>query len=277
MMSPAPFTRAVIIANVAVAVVSATCWALGWPDLLREWMPLSLQGMLEGKWWQVFTYMWIHAQIFGAGALHILFNMMTLAPFGRMVESVLGARRFAVVYFSGGLAGAAAFLLEMVVRQEGAESLDRLGFSMVGASAAVLAVVTVFACMHPSAPLMLFFIPVKVRAIRMVQGFAVLSLVLLWVPGLDFVAHGAHLGGMLAGWWCARRYLRSPPPRAWAPHLAPDIAPPQPLEEEIHVEDLSPEALQVELDRVLEKISRQGLGSLGARDWHILRLARERL
>jgi hypothetical protein len=124
---------------------------------------------------------------------------------------------------------------------------------------------------------MLFFIPVKVRAIRMVQGFAVLSLVLLWVPGLDFVAHGAHLGGMLAGWWCARRYLRPPPPRAWAPHLAPDIAPPQPLEEEIHVEDLSPEALQVELDRVLEKISRQGLGSLGARDWHILRLARERL
>jgi membrane associated rhomboid family serine protease len=276
MMPPAPFTRAVIIANAAVAVVSAACCALGWPDLLRQWMPLSLEGLREGKLWQVATYMWIHAQISGAGPLHILFNMMTLAPFGRMVESVLGVRRFAVVYFSGGLAGAAAFLLEMMVRQAGEEPLVGTGPSMVGASAAVLAVVTVFACMHPSAPLMLFFIPVKIRAIRMVQGFALLSVLLLWVPGLDFVAHGAHLGGMLAGWWCARRYLR-PPPRPWAPHLAPDVPPLRPMEDEIYVEALSPAALRVELDRVLDKISRQGLGSLDARDRHILRLARERL
>jgi len=277
-MSPrAPFTRVVIWANGAVALVSLLCFMLDRPDVLRQWMPLSLESLREGQLWRPLTYMWIHAQVAGAGALHLLFNMMTLAPFGKIVEPVLGSQRFAVIYLSGGLAGAAFFLVEAAVREPSAGGLaGGPELSMVGASAAVLAVVTVFACMNPSAPMMLFFIPVKIRAIRLVQGFAVASVLLLFVPGLDFVAHGAHLGGIAAGWWCARRYLR-PPARPWPPHLAPDLPPSEASPAWLEGESLPSEVLRQELDRVLDKISSQGVGALDARDRHILRLARERL
>lgn len=273
--SSAPLTRAIVVANVAVAAVSALCFFLGWPDVLREVMPLSLEGLREGKLWQIFTYMWIHAQFVGAGPLHLLFNMMTLAPFARVVEQALGLRRLALVYGLGGMLGAVFYVIEAFGRDStGGASLG--GGGVVGASAAVLAVVTLFAHMHPNAPLTLFLVPVRVRAIRAVQGFALLSVILLFVPALDFVAHGAHLGGMLGGWWCARKFLR-PPRHPFPPRLAPDQSPPAEVMERVEVEMLTPEALVVESDRVLEQISRHGMGSLTERDRAILRRLRERI
>lgn len=274
---PARVTRVIIALNVVVAVVSALSLFSGGPDFLREWMPLSLETLQQGQWWRVFSYMWIHAQVDGPGLMHILFNMMTLAPFARVVEAVLGPVRMIILYLSGGVAGAFFFVLEMGMREVwgGGEILAEV--PVVGASAAVLAVVTMFALIYPSAPLMLFFLPFRIRAIRVVQGFALASVVLMLSSSLVWVAHSAHLGGIVAGWWWARRWLR-PPERPLPPHLAADHPIPDPGDGIVlESGDLSPEQIRLEVDRVLEKIAREGIHSLTAEERAILRIARERL
>lgn len=258
----APLTACFIGVNAAVALVSLACLLTGWPDVLRAWMPLSIESFRGGGWWEVFTYMWIHAQVDGAGVFHILFNMMTLLPFGRVVESAWGPWRFAAVYLAGGLAGAGAFLIEAQVRGWGTG--PEPGPVVVGASAAVLAVVAAFARLHPDARLYLFFLPVKVPARRAVQGFALVSAVLLFVPVLQEVAHGAHLGGMLAGWLGGRWFgagFRTPPP----PSVADDPR------------EWSDEEIRRATDRVLERIAVVGLAGLTDREREILREARQRL
>jgi len=72
-----------------------------------EWMSPRLMGRftineaVEGlQVWRVFTYQFLHA-----GFMHILFNMIGLFFFGRMLEQWWGSRRFLAFYLLCGVAG----------------------------------------------------------------------------------------------------------------------------------------------------------------------------
>jgi len=270
---PARWVRIIIWANVAVALVSLLCYTFGWRDVLREWMPLSWSGLARGWWWECFTYMWIHAQFEGMGVLHIVCNMMTLSPFGRTIEGSLGSRAFLGIYLAGGLGGALGFLLESAVRHWVVGQVIPGEWGIVGASGAVLGVVAAFCVLQPEARIGILFLPFRIRASRFMLGFGVASGVMMFIPYLQIVAHSGHIGGMLGGWLWMRwvvgnRRAGSPFDRATGGSGDGTLA----LFAE--VENLTPEALRLELEAVLDKTSREGVGQLNERDHMVLARAR---
>ena len=79
---------------------------------------------------------------------------------------------------------------------------------MIGASGAVFGVLLAFGMMHPNAILMLLIPPIPIKAKYLVIGYGVLEL-FLGTTGLQSgVAHFAHLGGMLWGFFLLRYWKK---------------------------------------------------------------------
>lgn len=160
-------------------------------DAFQDFYGLSAAGIEEGRWWQLITHAFLHANIW-----HLLFNMLALWFAGRIVERVLGTGRFVALYAASAVAGGLAqtFL-------EGGNTL------LLGASGAVCGVIVAFATMFPEAQIVLllfFVIPLKFRAKYLGWGLAGSSL-LLFLLGIEpWIGHAAHLGGCVAGYLLAR-------------------------------------------------------------------------
>lgn len=154
-----------------------------------EGMPLEIWGALWSlesgnfKIWQVVTHMFLHGPFF-----HILFNMLTLFIFGRVLENFWGSKRFINFYLICGIAAAAAQLLV------GHFTLA------VGASGAIMGLMAAFAYLFPNTELMFMFIPVPIKAKFAIPALMALDLFggIANVQG-DNIAHFAHLGGAVAG------------------------------------------------------------------------------
>jgi len=208
---PAPVARAIILANIGVAFLDVllTINHPGADSWIRQILSLSAANLFDGAWWEPFTYMWLHAPPVGFWVTHILFNMLTLSIFGGPVESRLGSVRFAILYLAGGLT-AAFFFLGQAWWESGFvwAALAENSQEIVGASGAVLAVVAAFAVYYPDARLFIFPIPFPIRARKAVVFFIVLSVAFMFVPALSFIGHSAHIGGLAAGYFLARRWRR---------------------------------------------------------------------
>jgi len=136
------------------------------------------------------------------GFLHILFNMLALYWFGRLFVEYLGSDKLVAVYVLGALFGAIFYLLAyntipfFMQHVEEAKLHTVNGINMVGASAAVNAIVVATAVLLPNYTFfMLFLGPVKIKYIAAVA-------VLLSILGADGDNAGgniAHLGGALIG------------------------------------------------------------------------------
>ena len=143
--------------------------------------------------WQFATYMFLHG-----GFFHILINMYALWVFGCEVERMWGSKAFYKYYFITGIgAGIIHTLLTPMST-----------IPTIGASGAVLGVLTAFAMMFPDRQitLLLFFIlPVTMKARTLALLFVGMSLFSGVFGSADGVAHFAHLGGMLVGYLYMKR------------------------------------------------------------------------
>ena len=76
------------------------------------------------------------------------------------------------------------------------------GSNMVGASGAVMAVVTAFALLFPNTELFLLFLPFPIKAKYIALAYIAFDVyaIIQDAPD-DNVAHFAHLGGMLFGFF----------------------------------------------------------------------------
>jgi hypothetical protein len=210
--------------------------------------------------------MFVHANL-----LHLLGNMLMLFVFGTAVESRMGSRNFLMYYLFCG-AGAAVFSLLLAgVMPVGA---------FVGASGAVLGVAVAFATFWPDAELIIFPLPIPIKARTLVIGLVVLDFIgsRLW-PN-DGVAHIAHIGGALFGYLFFRvqslsRRSPSQPPRAVERVVMVQSGSAEP-ERRTPVTPMRPrrridsDPVAVEVDRVLDKISEKGLSSLTAAERRFL-------
>jgi hypothetical protein len=189
--------------------------------------------------------------------------MLMLFVFGTAVEGRMGSRNFLMYYFFCGI-GAAVFSLLLA-------GVIPVG-PFVGASGAVLGVAVAFATFWPDAELIVFPIPVPIKARTLVIGLVVLDVIgsRLW-PG-DGIAHLAHVGGALFGYIFFRVQSlsrRSPPQPAQAVERVvmvqsgsaePDRRTPvTPMRPRRRVDS---DPVAAEVDRVLDKISEKGLSSL---------------
>jgi membrane associated rhomboid family serine protease len=185
---------------------------------------------------QLVTHMFMHG-----GMLHLLFNMYALFLFGQVLEQVWGSKRFFIYYMACGLG--AAFVhetvilfqyekvmsvispgqLEMVLNEgealfknrqiftnENMKSLQLiLNTPTVGASGAVFGILLAFGMLFPNTQLMLLFPPIPIRAKYFVIGYGVIELYLAFSQPHSNIAHAAHLGGMLFGYFLIRYWQKT--------------------------------------------------------------------
>jgi membrane associated rhomboid family serine protease len=148
--------------------------------------------------YQVITNMFAHGSI-----PHILFNMFTLYTFGVWLEKVWGTKRFLIFYFTCGIvAGLSQMMfLKDVVQFDPVSGQNVLYIgSALGASGAIMGLFAAFAYLFPNTELMLFIIPIPIKAKFMVFFMAAIDLFGGLHPGAgDGIGHYAHLGGLLMG------------------------------------------------------------------------------
>ena len=249
-----PWVGRIIIANAVVLLLLMTLFTS--PDLFQA-LQFSPRTALTRPWTFI-SYMFVHA-----GLLHLLGNMLMLFVFGTAVESRMGSRNFLLYYLFCGV-GAAVFSLLLA-------GLMPVG-AFVGASGAVLGVAVSFAMFWPDAELIVFPIPVPIKARTLVIGLVVLDVLgsRLW-PG-DGIAHIAHVGGALFGYLFFRAQLLSrrsaaPPTRTVERVVMVQSGSAEP-ERHTPVTPLRPrrgiesDPVAAEVDRVLDKISEKGISSL---------------
>jgi len=127
--------------------------------------------------WTIVTSMFIHS-----GFWHIFANMLTLYFFGTYLSRLVGAGKFLIVYFCGGILGNILFILLAPP------------FSIaVGASGAVFALAGALVLMTPKLRVFIFPIPIPIPLwLAVIGGFIILSF-------LPNIAWQAHLGGLVLG------------------------------------------------------------------------------
>jgi membrane associated rhomboid family serine protease len=179
-----PWVKRLLIAN---GVVFLVMWILGprGGRFFIEWFAFHPSADFLTRPWGALTYMFVHG-----GGWHLLMNMLFLFFFGPPLEGRWGGAEFLRYYVICGLGGAfLSFVLPGTT-------------PIIGASAAVLGLLLAFAWFWPNAPIYIWAIfPVKAKWLVAISAVLVLMSSVDALRGLssDGIAHFAHLGGLLAG------------------------------------------------------------------------------
>lgn len=221
--------------------------------------------------WTIITYAFTHSL---SGLFHILFNMLILYWFGKLVQEYLGSDKVLSLYVLGALAGGIAYLLAYNLVPYYAAGLNFPG--MVGASAAVYAVSVAAATLMPNYTFHLIFLgPVKIKYIVLVYIF----ISFLGSVGGNAGGNIAHLGGALMGFVFIKQLqqgrdfgkpvvaiieffkgLFSPRPKIKVSYTNPKAKYKKATERP--KSDPRPVSEQEEIDLILDKISASGYESL---------------
>lgn len=167
---------------------------------------------------QFVTYMFLHGNL-----THLFFNMFSLWMFGRIIEQTMGLRRFLTYYFVTGIgAGICQELWQGIqYAAEGMAQYEMVNtgsglipmgqflnyWTTIGASGACYGILLAFGMLYPNERLMLLFPPIPMKAKYFVAGYAAIEIFSTWSAN-DNVAHFAHLGGMLFGFFLLRYWKR---------------------------------------------------------------------
>ena len=233
--------KTLIVANALAFLVVLLLWQRYGQTEVNQWLGFYAPNFVRGAVWQPVTYMFVHGNMW-----HLIVNMLGLFFFGGQVERQLGRTSFLVMYFLSGVFGA---LL----------SLFQPGAAVIGASGGTLGVLVAFAVLFPYARILIFFlIPVKARYVAIFLCFVTIASIL--GRSSDNIAHWAHLGGMVVGFLfikgrpLGRKFLAF-----WRAR-----------QRMMHVRRSAAE--QAELDRILEKVHRDGISSLTNQERDFLNL-----
>ncbi|RLI98365.1 MAG: hypothetical protein DRO99_00920 [Candidatus Aenigmatarchaeota archaeon] len=199
-----------IIANIAIFILQLTISGF---TVFFELVPKEA---MSGAFWQFVTYMFLHGDIG-----HIFWNMLALFIFGTILERHMGSDRFFKLYFGAGMFSAffhivlaySGIIPPTVV---GSYIISAVNIPMLGASGAVFGIVTAFAFVFPDVPLIIFPIPLPIKAKYAVMGFIAFSLLAGFTGVMPGIGHFGHLGGIIAGlgimlyWRYTERSRRAP-------------------------------------------------------------------
>jgi len=225
-----PVVKNLILVNVLFFLITMVMKQTGVD--LYETLGLYFPASDKFRLHQLFTHMFMHGSIG-----HIFFNMFALYMFGRVLESVWGPRRFLTYFLVTGLGAAALHIFVMFLEYKSVVSNispDQLSYfkelatqgkyipnspsekltmllntPTVGASGAVFGILLGFGMLFPNTELMLLFPPIPIKAKYFVIGYGALELILGVSNSGSNVAHFAHLGGMLFGYFMIKYWNKN--------------------------------------------------------------------
>ncbi len=243
-----PMVKRLLIINIAVFFAQI----FGANQLLMTWFsvfPISLSAVLLQPW-RVLSYQFLHG-----GLGHIFCNMLIIFFLGPILERLWGSRRFLTFYLTCGAMGGVLYPLLVFV------GWLELG-PMIGASGAILGLLAAAAILFPNSVVYIWGIfPMKLFVLALI--LAAFSIITLLRPTQFGNAGGeaAHLAGMATGAF----YVLS---GSWRTRMKFKI-----LTGVLEKKVKSRQQLQIELDRILEKVHQKGIHSLTSKEKRILKQA----
>lgn len=233
--------------------------------------------------WRFVTFQFLHANL-----THIAFNMIGLFMFGPIVEQLLGGKRYLAFYLVCGIFGGISYMLLNAL----GTGLASVGFTripglliedptrqLVGASAGVLGVIVACAYIAPDMRVQLIFPPIPLRLKTMAYAYVAIAVINLFLGGTNAGGDAAHLGGAVAGYFFIRnshllrdffdvlRDSRLPGTRKPGLRLADaDLGPGSSADDRF----------EAEVNRILDKVRRQGGDSLSESEKLTLQRATQR-
>ena len=244
-----PVVKWLIIVNVAV-------WLLQiFIPPLTEFLALDGHKVVRGQVWRLLTSAFCHST---SKILHIVFNLWILFMFGCRMERKYGSREFLYFYLVAAIVSSFAFIA--------LDFATNLKATAVGASGAVMGVTMLFALWFPREKILLFLvIPVEIRwVVLALVIFDLLPVVLQFVNGYqDGIAHAAHLGGLAFGFLYYARQWNLESRLGSLGGLVKN-------KEDVRKVEVKRErkkadekvAVKQRVDQLLDKVSRDGIGSL---------------
>lgn len=255
--------QVILILNLLVFVLGFVGSWMGFS--LMDWLVFNRPAFLGSfQFWRVFTYMFAHMD-----PIHFFFNMLMLWMFGAEVAEIMGNKKFTLFYLG---AGVVAMLASMYWHP-----------FVLGASGALYAVMFAYAHYYPTRQILIFFvIPMQMK--YAIYVFALLDLLLVSGSNAVSVAHLTHIGGFVAAFiffkWLEPLLPATPTPmERWMEQIrksqsmgqvtrvdftrdsAQSLTPEQPVEHLV---------AEAQLDEILAKVSKGGLGSLSEEEKDLL-------
>jgi len=209
--------------------------------------PTSLLRALQV--WRLVTYQFLHWN-----GWHLFFNMLALFFLGPTLEQHWGSKKFIIFYLSCGAAGGLFYTLLAAVK------FLSVG-PMVGASGAILGMLVACAILFPQFVVFILIFPIPIRVAAV--GFTLLYIINIAARGPNAGGDAAHLAGMatgaiyvFSGSWRAKLKLKRQT-GTWERKMA------------------AQQNLQMEVDRILQKVHDFGIQSLTSKEKKILKKATE--
>lgn len=235
-----PWVVRLLVANIGVFLLQAST-----PQIANALAYVPRLALMRP--WTVITYMFLHG-----GFMHLLFNMIVLYFFGPRIEERLGSRHFAILYFISGISGAVV------------STIFAPNAAIIGASAGVFGVMMAFAIFWPREKVFIWgVLPVEVRLLVLIT-----TVFALWSGfrgSQGGVADFAHLGGY-AG---AYLYLKWLERNSGSRKFRDKIVKATPVVDKAFAASIKNvnlagvhEISKEEVNRILDKISAEGLASL---------------
>jgi len=190
--------------------------------------------------WQPFTYLFFHG-----GIWHLLINMFVLWMFGSELERLWGKEHFLKFYF---VTGVGAGLVTIIF---GLNSMTPI----VGASGAVYGVLLAYGLTYPNRTVYLYGI-IPIKSLWFVIGIGVIAFMSSF-DNVSQISHLTHLSGMVIGYLMLKRPVRFND--LWFTIRK------RTLEFKIKHEEKKVsqhQEIEREIDRILDKINREGFDSL---------------
>ena len=245
-----PVVKWLLIINVAVFLINtifSSQEGTGMTFLQKCFALYPISLFYIAQIWRLITYQFLHD-----GFNHILFNMLGLFFLGPSLERQWGGKKFLTFYLSCGVAGGLFYIL-----------LVMAGFLpaglMVGASGAILGVLTACAILFPHFVVFIVIFPVPIRAAAVIlMGIAFYA---VFSKGANAGGEACHFAGIAVGAiyvlsdsWRNALKLRFKASR-WEKYIE------------------SERRLRLEVDRILKKVHDNGIQSLTASEKRILKKA----
>ncbi len=257
---PSTAVKVLLIVNIAVFIVQMLLGKnRGAYDL-----PLmnSLLGVTVSGWWQVWRY--ITFQFLHADGWHIFLNMLAVYMLGTPLEQHWGTWKFTKFYLGCGAVAGLAYVIIGFLFNLPPE------MPIIGASGGVYAIILACAVLFPHFQLIVLLFPLPIRIVALgifaLMIFNVLSSLANGQAG-SAMSDVAHLGGAAA----AAVYLLLPRLREIRPAW-PSNPNPSGWARKLEMQQKQ----QAEIDRILAKISQQGLASLSRKEKKTLQDATDR-
>ncbi len=229
----------------------------GQKELIWNWLALDQASIGAGHYWKFASYSLLHFN-----PVQLLANMLLLFFAGRELESIIGWRHFVSIYLGGLVVGGVAAFF-------GVSEL-----TTVGTTAAVTAVVIAFATILPELEVstnVFFILPLRLRARWLAVALLAVAGV-MWATRTppEIGAPGILAAGLL-GWFYVKQ-LGFGNPLAIQRYIF------NRRQRAARLDRMSPEQfMTAEIDPILDKISREGMGSLTRAERKVLALGREKI